>query len=256
MNVYVLLEPGDALVIETGAPVHEGAVLDALAGLVTDGTALSVRVGLGEFFSVGNVRAIAERFGIDAVYSPLDDRGGWVDFRPETSAYGAPLGQGALADIDYRVVRRGEMMQVGTGGRQVETLDAPLRLLPINWLYDEQTKTLFTAEAFTHVWRPTASGQWVVTEDNDDMTKDDVWDYLKGSRFWWLPGASTDDLRHDVADIFDTHEVVTIAPMFGCALHGKAVVERHVALLDGLLADAEMQEPIGVDAGLWPLRIG
>jgi hypothetical protein len=89
---------------------------------------------------------------------------------------------------------------------------------------------------FTHVWRDTEKGPWVVTEaDNDPTSPRHIRSFLLNTRYWWLEGAPTDSIRRGIGNVFDTYDVETIAPGYGCILRGRSVVERHYRMLDEVL---------------------
>ena len=48
--------------------------------------------------------------------------------------------------------------------------------------------------------------------------------------------APTAAIRRGIAAVFDQCDVETIAPGYGCILHGRKVVARHVEMLDEVLA--------------------
>ena len=73
-------------------------------------------------------------------------------------------------------------------------------------------------------------------------------------RFWWLPGADTASLRTAIDDVFDRYDVETIAPGFGCILHGAGVVAHHRKLLDAALRQLGEEPSIGRSVAHWPLR--
>jgi hypothetical protein len=58
---------------------------------------------------------------------------------------------------------------------------------------------------------------------------------MLNTRYWWLEGAPTDSIRRGIGDVFDRHDVETIAPGYGCILRGRKVVARHVQMLDEIL---------------------
>jgi hypothetical protein len=251
-QVYVLLEPDAALIVETGFTVHEASVLGRLETLLPPGAAVSLfPLSLGEFRSVCNVRPIAERFDARALYGPFQDGSAWVDFRPELVPPGEAVGGGKLAQLDVRLVSSagGAIAVDDAGRRQVRALGAPLRLLPTHWLYDGETRALFTSDAFTHVWRPTGDGPWVVTPGDDSTTLDELVDYLLRTRFWWLAGADTQRLLDGLAEVFDACEVETVAPSFGCALRGREVVERHYELMRQALRELGGRPSVGLSVG-------
>jgi len=252
LNCYLVREPDHALLIDTGFSAHEELLCAQLAALVSPAEPLSVwALRIGEYASICNVRPVVERFSVDVLYGSQGTPPEWVDFRPEHVPYGSPVAVGTLGRIEHRLARQGDAIAVGAGGRALLTLVAPLRLLPTNWVYDERTRTLFTADAFHYAWRSTAAGPWLVTDEDDPITPEGVMDFLLGSRFWWLAGARTEPIRRAIAEIFDSYPVETIAPSYGCVLHGTRTVERHYRMLDQLLADAAALPSIGLELGGW-----
>jgi len=132
-------------------------------------------------------------------------------------------------------VTRSDTIQLGQQGRTIDVLQAPIRLIATRWLYDRATRTLFSSDMFTHVWRPRAEGPWIVTDDSDTTTVGELRSFLLNTRYWWLEGAPTDTIRRGIGNVFDKFDVETIAPGYGCILHGRKVVARHFQMLDEIL---------------------
>jgi flavorubredoxin len=115
-------------------------------------------------------------------------------------------------------------------------MQAPIRLIATRWLYDRATRTLFSSDMFTHVWRDSQNGPWIVTEsDNDSTSLSDVRSFMLNTRYWWLEGAPTDSIRRGIGNVFDKYDIETIAPGYGCILRGRNVVARHYRMLDEFL---------------------
>jgi hypothetical protein len=154
-----------------------------------------------------------------------------------------------MAELDVEIVSGSGGLEIRLGGaaeRQVLALNAPLRLLPTNWVYDTATRTLFTSDTFTHVWRPTDEGPWVVTEEDDTTTLDELVDYLLRTRFWWLAGANSEPLRQGMAEVFEAYDIEIVAPSFGCVLQGRGVVTRQHELLQEALRVLAERPSIGL----------
>src|SRR5262249_56861676 len=81
-----------------------------------------------------------------------------------------------------------------------------------------------------------AAGAWSVSDDDEPRSVRELGSFLLKTRYWWLEGAPTASIRRAIADVFAKCDVETIAPGYGCILHGRAVVARHVAMLDDVLA--------------------
>jgi hypothetical protein len=240
MNSYVLMEDDAALIVDTGISIHEHALLDQLATLVTEATQLAViHTRIGEYTSICNTVPIADRFGLTTLYSEQPDSPLWVDFRPRRGRDRGTLG--ALSGTRVEQYSSPGSISVGeTGRRTVAIFHSSLRLLPTSWLYDEQTRTLFTSDLFSHLTRPTSDGPWLVgAVDDGSAARRAMRQHLFEARYWWLPGARTDPIRRSIADTFDRYDVETIAPGFGCVLHGHDLVDRQYQMLDDILAEAQ-----------------
>jgi hypothetical protein len=251
MNCYLLKEGDHALLIGAGLAIHEQQLLDQIE-TVLGSARLSLMPLALDFIRLSNARPIADRFGLEFVYQPQFSNAPsfWLNFRPE------------FPDDDsdgLRGARIGDMItgvpiELGpTGARKLDLVVPGLRLLPNPWLYDESTRTMFTADVFTWVWRTEDEGPWVVTDLDEDTTTVEAVEYgLFENRFWWLPGAETTRIRRALANVFETYEIESIAPDYGCALTGSQVVSRHYQLLDDALAAASHRPAIGVEVGKWP----
>jgi hypothetical protein len=191
MNQYLVVENDGALLLDAGLTVHEDALLQQIAACLPAGTPLSIcPIRMGEFSGVYNVRPVAERFGLMTLYGMQERPMAWMDFRPEyRPSITDPGGGGALRGVPEEFARPGMRLSVGTQ-RVIEVLPAPLRLLPVTWMYDELSKTLMTADAWTWVWRSDERGPWVIADD-DPVSVGDMEEHLIANRFWWLPGART-----------------------------------------------------------------
>jgi flavorubredoxin len=254
MNAYLAIEDGHAVLVDTGFTTQESLLRKMLDALLAVGMRLTIwSLRVGEYASVCNIRTVAENYDVDALCAAQGNPAVWVDFRPDLVPYGTEVGQGALGEVQERVISAGDQVPVGSAGRVLNAMEAPLRLLPTHWAWDEQTRTLFTADAFTHAWRETEDGTWTITADDDPTTPEGIWNYYVGSRFWWLPGARTEKLRSGIAEVFAKHDVETIAPSFGCIIRGREAVERHVRIMDELLESAAAQPSIGLEVGSWSL---
>ena len=136
---------------------------------------------------------------------------------------------------DSTAVTRADTIKLGKKDRAIDVMQAPIRLIATRWLYDRATRTLFSSDMFTHVWRAREDGPWIVSEDDDTTSARDLRSFLLNTRYWWLEGAPTDSIRRGIGNVFDTYDVETIAPGYGCILRGRNVVARHYRMLDEIL---------------------
>ena len=230
-NSYLLTEPDAALLIDTGFGKDEATIRGQIESLIAPGTPLSMfPLRLNEFMSINNVESFAGHFNVKTCYTSNVDAALWFDFGVKDE------GRDILKKMNVTAVTRADVIELGAQDRKIDVMQAPIRLIATRWLYDRSTKTLFSSDLFTGVWRDDAKGPWVVTEsDNDSTTTADMRSFMLNTRYWWLEGAPTDAIRRGIDAVFDKYDVETIAPGYGCILRGRKVVERHYRMLDEFL---------------------
>jgi hypothetical protein len=247
---YLAVEDDAAVLVDAGMSAHDDVLVAQVESII--GTELPLTLfplRHSEFASVCNVRPLAERLRLERMYGLIDGVTTWADFRPELSPFGTVVGGGVLERVETAVCHSGDSVPVGDRGRVLSCLNPPIRLTPSHWLYDERAETLFTADSFTHVWRQTSAGPWIVGPNEEPPSAEAIYEFLVTTRYWWLPGADTAPMRRDIREVFERHRVTTIAPSFGCVLSGAEVVDRHVALLDEVLTMAAGADSIGLTVG-------
>jgi flavorubredoxin len=180
--------------------------------------------------SINNVESFAAHFNVETCYTSNIDAALWFDFGAKAE------GRDVLASMKVTAVTRADTIHLGKDGREIEVMQAPIRLIATRWLYDPATRTLFSSDMFTHIWRDTATKGWMVTEPDEDATSmSDIRSFMLNTRYWWLEGAPTDSIRRGIGNVFDKYDIETIAPGYGCILRGRGVVARHYRMLDEFL---------------------
>jgi flavorubredoxin len=230
-NSYLLTQSDAAMLIDTGFGKDERAIRGQIEALIAPRLPLSLfPLRLNEFMSINNVEDFAGHFNVEQCYTSNVDAALWFDFGSKAD------GRNILESMKVVAVTRSDTIQLGKQSRLIDVMQAPIRLIATRWLYDRATRTLFSSDMFTHVWRGSRNGPWIVTEADDDSTSlPDMRSFLLNTRYWWLEGAPTDAIRRGIDAVFDKHDVETIAPGYGCILHGRKVVARHVRMLDEIL---------------------
>src|ERR1700719_65276 len=230
-NSYLCTQPDSAMLIDTGFGKDEPVIRGQIEALIAPGLPLSMfPLRLNEFMSINNVESFAGHFNVETCYTSNIDAALWFDFGAKAE------GRDILKSMKVTAVTRADTIELGKEGRAIDVMQAPIRLIATRWLYDRATRTLFSSDMFTHVWRDTASGPWIVTEsDNDSTLPRDVRSFMLNTRYWWLEGAPTDSIRRGIGNVFDKYDIECIAPGYGCILRGRAVVERHYKMLDEFL---------------------
>ena len=229
-NSYLLTQCDAAMLIDTGFGKDELVIRAQIESLIAPELPLSLfPLRLNEFMSINNVETFAGHFNVEQCYTSNTDAALWFDFGAKAN------GRSILDSMPITAVTRADTIQLGKNARPIEVMQAPIRLIATRWLYDQATRTLFTSDLFTHVWRDRADGPWVVTDENDTTTERELRSFMLNTRYWWLEGAPTDSIRRGIDNVFDKYDVETIAPGYGCILRGRKVVARHVRMLDDIL---------------------
>ena len=229
-NSYLLTQGDAAMLIDTGFGKDEPAIRAQIESLIAPRLPLSLfPLRLNEFMSINNVETFAAHFNVERCYTSNTDAALWFDFGAKAN------GRSVLDSMPVIAVTRADTIRLGKKDRQIDVMQAPIRLIATRWLYDRATRTLFSSDLFTHVWRAGADGPWIVTEDDDGTTERELRSFMLNTRYWWLEGAPTDSIRRGIDDVFAGHDVETIAPGYGCILRGRKVVARHVRMLDEVL---------------------
>jgi hypothetical protein len=238
-NSYLLTQDDAALLIDTGFGKDEPIIRSQIESLIAPGLPLSMfPLRLNEFMSINNVEAFAGHFNVEQCYTNNLDAALWFDFGAKAD------GRGILESMRVTAVTRADTIEIGKQGRTVAVMQAPIRLIATRWLYDGLTRTLFSSDLFTHVWRERASGPWIVTEENDATSVRELRSFMLNTRYWWLEGAPTDAIRRGIDAIFDTYDIETIAPGYGAILRGHKVVARHYRMLDEFLASCDKSRAV------------
>lgn len=230
-NSYLLREDDGALLVDTGFGKDEPTIRAQVESLIAPGSPLSLfPLRLNEFMSINNVESFASHFNVDRCYTNNIDAALWFDFGAKED------GRNILDSMNVVAVGRVDTIELGKHGRAIDVVHAPIRLIATRWLYDRATKTLFSSDLFTHIWRDSPTGPWIVSEtDNDSTSERDLRSFMLNTRYWWLEGAPTDSIRRGIANVFDKWDIETIAPGYGCILRGKKLIARHYQMLDDFL---------------------
>jgi hypothetical protein len=241
-NCYLFVEGRRALLADTGLTIHRDTLIAQLEELLAGVDELTVfTLRLGEFDSICNLLEVIERFDVRAMLGQYDDGPRWADIHPDQRLVAMPRAR----DAATRVPMRNDVFELAPG-RRLEIVKPSLRLLSTHWIYDSATRMLVTSDSFGHAIAPDPDGPWLLDGDEvaDDIGIDDVRAHLLQTRFWWLAGSHCEQLRRDLAAIFDRFDVETIGPAFGRILRGRALVARHVGLVDSVMTeiDAQRQE--------------
>src|SRR5437773_4085273 len=163
-NSYLLTQSDAAMLIDTGFGKDEAAIRAQIEALIAPGLPLSLfPLRLNEFMSINNVETFAGHFNVETCYTSNIDAALWFDFGARAN------GRSILESMKVTAVTRADTIRLGQRDRAIDVMQAPIRLIATRWLYDRATRTLFSSDMFTHVWRARENGPWIVT-DADDRT--------------------------------------------------------------------------------------
>ncbi|MEP4377838.1 MAG: hypothetical protein ABJ215_11730 [Alphaproteobacteria bacterium] len=248
-NCYLLKADGRSMLLDTGYTAHETEILEQLGSLVEPDAPLSLfPLRINEFMSVSNAMAIARRFNVVECFSNVPDIEEWIEFETLRGEERNPI-------LKTTIIERGDHSQVALSpGRKVDVLNAPIRLISTRWIYDAASKTLFSSDMFSHLWRDREDGPWLLGDnDTDDVTNYSfVRSFLLNTRYWWIEGGNLTPIRKAVADVYDRFEIENIAPGYGTILRGRRHVDRQFQVLDDVLdqLDRTRVAPAYVPRGL------
>jgi flavorubredoxin len=243
-NCYLIKEGHRALLLDSGLSAHEASIIAQIRSLTTPDTLLSVfPLRINEYMSVCNVETIAQSFNVEQCYSGNPDAALWVDFGRRSDA-----NDKRPYSLKTTLVSRAETLHVGDI-RAIDVFQAPIRLINTRWMFDQNTRTLFTSDSFSHEWSDSPDGPWSISADECKTTADYIRSFLLNTRYWWLEGGKTTELRRKLGAVFEKYPIETIAPGYGRVLRGRALVERQYKMFDEVLArlDQSVVKPKYVD---------
>src|SRR5215831_15796791 len=149
-NCYLLTQPDGAMLIDTGFGKDEPVIRAQIEALIAPGLPFSMfPLRLNEFMSINNVESFAAHFNVETCYTSNPDAALWFDFGARED------GRGILDRMTVTAVTRADTIRLGKLGREIDVMQAPIRLIATRWLYDRATRTLFSSDLFTHVWLET-----------------------------------------------------------------------------------------------------
>jgi hypothetical protein len=243
-NCYLIKEGKSALLLDSGLSAHEASIIAQIRLLTPSDTLLSVfPLRINEYMSVCNVEAIAQNFNVEQCYSGNPDAALWVDFGRRSDADDI-----SPYSLKTTLVSRAETLRVGDV-RAIDVFQAPIRLINTRWMFDQNTRTLFTSDSFSHEWSDSLDGPWSLSADECTTTADHIRSFLLNTRYWWMEGGKTTELRRKLGSVFEKYPIETIAPGYGRVLRGRALVERQYKMFDEILArlDQSVVQPRYVD---------
>lgn len=227
LNCYLLTQGRHGWLIDTSLPAVEHEVISQAESFVELDEVDLILTRCVEFDSIGNAEPLLHVLPINVAYADFEATE-WMFFR-------APWSPPAR-DVEPRLLPQNALLEP-SHGRDLFVLHTRFRLLATAWVYDAETRTLFSSDAFTHVLA-TEPGQRVVTAATDTTSDRVVYEHLM-TKFDWLSGAETGPLRAYLDSVRERWPIEIIAPGYGCMIVGADLVSRHFAMVDTALQDLE-----------------
>lgn len=223
-NCYMVMEADRTYLIDTGVAAHRQMILGQLKALLPPDKPVTAFLTRSEYMCSGNLAAICNTGCIDEL----------VTTSRNPFAGSTELVRGLTDNVRRTEPDRGSIVPLGSS-ENLLIIPPLLRLLGMFWVYDKQSKTMFTSDLFGHVSVASASAPPIVGNlATDDTTYETVRTHTL-MRYHWLPMATTEPLIAWMENVFDTFEVEILAPTSGAVLVGAPVVRKHSALMIELL---------------------
>jgi flavorubredoxin len=178
--------------------------------------------------------AVARNFNVVECFSNVPEIESWIEFETvDREAANHP-------NVATTLLERGDYAQVSVGkSHLIDVLNAPIRLISTRWIYDPESKILFSSDMFSHVWHAFEEGPWLLAGLDNVTDEAFVRSFLLNTRYWWIEGATIDSARRNVAKVFADYDIETLAPGYGTILKGRDQVERQFTVLDNVLRDLD-----------------
>ncbi len=236
-NSYLILDGKNATLIDTGPALYEDEIVGQLKSVLPAGAHLTVFVTRLEPEGLGNIGPIQARIGIDRIitggipnmFDSWNEIPGFVEMWNNRSDW---LGDRTFMDR----VATGESIPMG-GSARLLVLPAPLRILATFWVYDRETRTLFTTDVFGHTSVKSPDESPVRSSlAEDDTTYESAKEQVL-AKFPWVAYANNRPIDEKLTQLFAERPVEIIAPMHGAVLRGEALVNKHLELLHRVLRE-------------------
>ena len=202
VRVYLLLNDGCPLLFDAGSHIHRGQIMAELQTLLGETAPGYVFLTHTELPHTGNLSTILQawpetKIVVSSAILPYCELPWWV--KEEQVMYGR-------AGTNERY-----------GGRSISFLDGILKDQPgTHWMFDKQTGTLFTGDAFGYLFPESAE-----TLFDDELEAGVPADWLRRyheTAFRFLPMVSGAKVNADIAKVFAKREVKVITPTHGNAI--------------------------------------
>jgi len=231
INAYVLREGNEALIVDPGIFAHRHIINRQLDALVPPGTGLSIFLTRAEPDSAGNIGEVGRRYLVRMLYA-----GGGPN--PFDAFDSVEMLDPCSTSNRIQMERQPAGYQIPIGpNRGLEILRPVVRLLATYWAYDQQTRTLFTSDSFSHCLQHSPDGPRVTTASPSVWAaRSHVRAHLL-AKFGWLLHARTQSVVANLRQMRGTRAIDRIAPGRGLVIEGRAAVDEHLDAFEAVLQE-------------------
>ena len=227
-NEYLILGDERALLIDSGVALHGPSLLQTLT-LLVGSRPLTVYVTRIEVDCLGNLALLIDHFdAIDVVtanpISPVD----LVHPRRDRS------------EIPVTHLALGQSME-SVGYPRLQILDPVLRTLGTSWLFDRDSRSLFSSDSFGADLLQ-APGDSVIRDQPSSLGRDLLRRATK-AKFDWLEHAVLADVHRRWRDFFAVIAPENLAPIHGRLQQGSAATGAALAAYEAALFEPERRSP-------------
>ncbi len=227
-NSYLLRSGRECLLVESGVVPHHPTMRRQLRGLLAEGDSLNrIAVTRNEPECVCNIPNLVNEFNIEAVHSlPLMSSLQFLRGRDlRAASFDVRAAELQLLEFGVRCIPAEGGKGIPIGGKaRLQVFETPLRVLPTNWFYDRQTRTLFCSDTFcgeTSETRDIRTSTDVVSEC--EMTARLSRDLTR--KFDWLVRSDLSGVIGDLERYFGERQIDILAPTRGNVIVGPRAVE-------------------------------
>jgi hypothetical protein len=230
INAYGLRDQDDFLLVDTGITPHWNAVRSGIAGLIEGCTKREAVVTRREPDAMMNLPSVVGDFATARVFaggalSPLD----FFDGLDEANGIEQIRATSGVTPV---MLKPGSIIPVGS--LRVEVLPSPLRVLFTNWLYESETRTLFSSDSWSFLTSRSMQGPFVAHPTAEEIGEDRILAYLD-VKFDWLRGIDTAPVLAELHEVLDGRAVERICPGYGGIIEGQDLVSTVFANTDRAL---------------------
>lgn len=223
-SCYTVMEADRIYLIDTGVAAHRDTIIAQLEALLPPGRPVTAFLTRSEYMCSGNLAAICNIGCIEEL----------VTTSRNPFAGSTEIVRGLTDNVRRTEPDRGSIVPLGSS-ENLLIIPPLLRLLGMFWVYDKQSRTMFTSDLFGHASVASPSEPPIVDDPAaDETTYETVRDHTL-MRYHWLPIATTAPLIAWMENVFDTYDIEVIAPTSGAVLVGAPVVRKHYELMIELL---------------------